>query len=141
MVSLLASCFLRSELTFIQHVQREILQSPSNEGCATIQIVWTFTTLEHTHTGMLTPHGLLFRLLALRLFLFLFQKLLLLLGTHPAQLAIALFLLELIAGLSSLERLLIFVNLLDLANLLLACGADFAKCFWTEMGACYQLIG
>lgn len=104
-------------------------------------IAWTFTTLEHTHTGMLTPHGLLFRLLALRLLLFLFQKLLLLLGTHPAQFAIALFLLELIAGLSSLERLLIFVNLLDLANLLLPCGTDFAECFWTEMGACYQLIG
>lgn len=141
MVSLLTSCFLRSELTFIQHVQREILQSPSNEGCATIQIVWTFTTLEHTHTGTLTPHGLLFRLLALRLLLFLFQKLLLLLGTHPAQLAIALFLLELIAGLSSFERLLVFVNLFDFADLLLACGADFAECFWTEMGACDQLIG
>lgn len=88
----------------------------------------------------LPAHGLLLGLLPLRLLLFLLQKLLLLIRTHSAQLAIALLLLELIACFSPLERFLFIIDLLDLANLFFTRLTDFAQRFGAEVGAGDELI-
>jgi hypothetical protein len=90
---------------------------------------------------MLSPSSPLLRHLALLSLLLLLQKLLLLLGVHLAEAAVALLLLELLGLHAAFLGLLLVVDLAQLAGLVVAGGADFAQGFGAEVRGADEVVG
>ena len=89
----------------------------------------------------LSPGSPLLAHLALLSLLLLLQELLLLLGVHLAESAVALLLLELLGLHTTLLSLLLVVQLAELAGLVLASDADLAQSFGAEVSRADEVVG
>lgn len=89
----------------------------------------------------LTPSGALLGHLPLLGLLLLLQELLLLVGVHLAESAVALLLLELLGLHAALLGLLFVVELAQLAGLVFAGGADLAQGFGAEVRGVDEVVG
>jgi len=91
--------------------------------------------------NQLTPSGALLGHLPLLGLLLLLQELLLLIGVHLAESAVALLLLELLGLDAALIGLLLVVELAQLAGLVFTGGADLAQGFGAEVGGADEVVG
>ena len=89
----------------------------------------------------LSPGSPLLAHLALLSLLLLLQELLLLLGVHLAESAVALLLLELLGLHAALLGLLLVVDLAQLAGFVVAGGADLAEGFGAEVRGADKVVG
>lgn len=89
----------------------------------------------------LSPGSALLGHLPLLSVLLLLQELLLLLGVHFAESAVALFLLELLGLHTALLGFLLVVELAQLARLVFTSGADLAQSFGAEVGGADEVVG
>lgn len=102
----------------------------------------TSATLQCTESaeGDLSPGSPLLRHLALLGLLLLLQELLLLLGVHLAESAVALLLLELLGLHAALLGLLLVVELAQLAGFVVTGGADLAEGFGAEVSGADEVV-